>query len=418
MPKGNVVALIDVRCMYVSCERIFDPSLWAKPVVVLSNNDGCVVSASPEAKQLGIAIGRPWFELKKLSAMRGVIARSSNYELYGDISARMAETVAEYTAYASVYSIDELFICLPRDSAEQVARELRSALLQRLSLPTTVGVGLTKTLAKIGSHGAKHHAAFDGVCDTTAFGDSGLDEVLARLPAAEVWGIGPRLTHKLANLGITTALDVKRTDPARIRRLFSVVAERTVRELQGVPCIPLWEAAAAGDRQMVHSRLFGRAITSDGAALREALTGHAQILGRRLRRKGLQASAMTAAISTGHHYTGTPHYAHVTTAFAAPVSSTPELIAASHRVLGHARARTPYARATLLLTGLVKTGSTPGLWHQDDPRISCVVDAIQARHGHGVIGWGAARPSASWVMRRELLSPCPTTRWSDLLVVR
>lgn len=416
VPLGYVVALVDVRCMYVSCERVFDPSLWGTPTVVLSNNDGCVVARSPEAKELGIAMGQPWFQIRHNPRLRHVVARSSNYELYGDFSARMTALLREHCADIHEYSIDESFCLLRRETAHAQALEVQAALAATLGLPTTVGLGPTKTLAKIGSHHAKRSAS--GVFDLSGHNDLEVDALLADMPVGDVWGVGARLPAKLARLGITTAGQLRTADPRQIRGLFSVVLERTVRELAGTPCI-VFHDQPANHHQLIYSRLFGTAIT-DPATMRHALTGYAAVLGRRLRRKGLQATTLTVSASTGWYATGPAHHPHVTAGFLAPTDHTEHLVAAAHRLIARLRLGTRYARATLMLTGLSPAGATPGLHPMPSSPISTTLDAIHDRFGAASIGLGHSglRAAPSWVMHRDMLSPRRTTRWSDLLTVR
>lgn len=415
VPSGRVVALVDVRCMYVSCERVFDPSLWSKPVVVLSNNDGCAIARSPEAKALGIPLGQPWFQIKRDPKLREVIARSSNYELYGDFSARMVALLREHAEDVHEYSVDESFVLWPAATAHAQAVEVQRIMLQALGLPVTIGIGTTKTLAKIGSHLAKHSAS--GIADLGQWAQERIDLTLGALPVSEVWGIGSRLPAKLAPLGICTAHDLKAADPRQIRRLFSVVVERTVRELGGTPCI-VFHDDPTEHHQLIYSRLFGSAIT-DPETMRHALTGYAATIGRRLRRKQLEANTISVSASTGWHSTAPAHHPHITHGFIAPTAHTEHLIAAAHKLLPKLKPGVRYARATLVLTGLTPAGSAPGLHHLPHSTVSTTLDAIHDRYGAGVIGIGynGLRTPPTWVMHRNMLSPRRTTRWADLLTV-
>lgn len=301
LPRPDqLVGLVDVRSMYVSCERIFDPSLRGRPVIVLSNNDGCAVARSDEAKALGIKTGDPWFQLKDRPDMRDVIAKSSNYELYADISQRMMEILETHAAWTSPYSIDEAFIVLPRQAASAVGREIQRDLAQYLGLPTTVDLGPTKTLAKIGSTGAKDHGPFRGVCNVDEWSEDQLDAVLDRLPIEEVWGVGRRLSQRLTSAGIATAGDLKRADPAWLRRFHALPLAQTGIELQGTPVIDFDEQPASSPQTMVFSRLMGqRARGADQVAA--ALTAAAHPLSRRLRAKAVKVGMITAGVATGHH---------------------------------------------------------------------------------------------------------------------
>lgn len=410
-----MVCLVDVRCMYVSVERVFDPSLRSRPTVVLSNNDGCAIARSPEAKALGIPLGQPWFQIKRDPKLRSVIARSSNYELYGDFSGRMMALLREHAEHVHPYSIDESFILIPKDTARQQISEIQRELLGALGLPVTIGVGTTKTLSKVASHLAKN--SISGIVDLSTATPAGIDQVLRALPVTEVWGVGHRMPLKLDSLGIQTAADLKDADAARIRRLFSVVLERTARELAGSPCIAFYDQPAH-HHQMIYSRLFGAAVT-DRESMQHALAGYAASLGRRLRRKRLQATTLTVSASTSWYSTTPAHHPHVTSGFIAPTDSTEDLVAATRALLPHLRPGIRYARATLVLTGLTETGSTPGLHESPRTPVSTVMDAIQDRYGVAAIGLGHSglRTPPPWVMRRDMLSPRYTTRWTELLTV-
>nr|AVN58400.1 DNA polymerase IV 1 [Mycolicibacterium sp. CBMA 213] len=415
VPAGYVVALVDVRSMYASVERVFDPALWSKPVVVLSNNDGCVVARSAEAKALGIPMGQPWFQVRYNPRLSEVVARSSNYELYGDFSARMVALLREFSEHVQEYSIDESFVLWPKETAHAQAVEVQAVMASALGLPVTVGIGRTKTLAKIGSHHAKNSPS--GIADFGGYSDEQMSEVLGGMAVGDVWGVGARLPGKLARLGIETARELKDADPRQIRGLFSVVLERTVRELRGTPCI-VFHDVPAEHHQLIYSRLFGTAI-SDPETMRHALTGYAAVLGRRLRRKGMEATALTVSASTGWHSTAPPHHAHLTIGFVEPTDHTEHLVAAAHRLLPRLRAGTRYARAGLMLTGLSPAGATPGLHQMASSPISGVLDQIHDRFGASSIGLGHSglRTAPAWVMHRDMLSPRWTTRWEDLLTV-
>ncbi len=415
VPAGYVVALVDVRAMYVSVERVFDPRLRDRPVVVLSNNDGCVVARSPEAKALNVAMGQPWFQVRRDPVMGQVLARSSNYALYGDFSARMMSLLGEHAEHVQQYSIDESFVLWPSGTAAAQARTVQNVMARSLGLPVTVGLGATKTLAKVGSHLAKHSRG--GIVDVGRLSTDACDAVLAGMDVGDVWGVGPRSVDKLGPLGICTAADLRAADPQRIRRIFSVVLERTVRELCGVACIPFYDATGH-HQQLIYSRLFGTPL-SDIESMRHALTGYAAALGRRLRRKHLQATALSVSASTGWHAAGPPHHPNITQGFLAPTDDTEHLVAAAHALLPRLRPGTRYARATLALTGLVPRGSAPGLHPVAQSGVSRVLDAIHDRYGTEAIGLGhnGLRAPQPWSLRRDMLSPRYTTRWSELLTV-
>ncbi len=238
-------ALIDGNNFYVSCERVFNPRLEDRPVVVLSNNDGCVVARSAEVKALGIKMGEPWFKLKSLARKYGIIAYSSNYTLYADMSNRMMAVLGRYSPRQEIYSIDECFLGMDGFSHYDLivhAQKMRQQVKRWVGIPVCVGIGLTKTLAKLANHCAKKNLACqDGVCDFGRLGSAEYEALLASIPVSEVWGVGRKLTTRLNELSIQTVKDLRDADAATLRRQFSVVLERTVMELRGISCLELEE---------------------------------------------------------------------------------------------------------------------------------------------------------------------------------
>lgn len=411
---GQLVGLVDVRSMYVSCERIFDPSLRGRPTIVLSNNDGCAVARSDEAKALGIKTGDPWFQLKNRPDMRDVIAKSSNYELYADISQRMMDILATHAAWVSPYSIDEAFIVLPREGATAAGREIQRDLAQCLGLPTTVGLGPTKTLAKIASTGAKDHCPFRGVCNVAEWSEDQVDAVLDRLPVEEVWGVGRRLSQRLTAAGIATAGDLKRADPGWLRRFHALPLAQTALELQGAPVIDFDEQPTSSPQTMIFSRLMGqRARGADDVAA--ALTAAAHPLSRRLRSKGVRAGMITAGVSTGHH-DELHHRAMQVTGMISPTSSTRDIAAAARAAVAHIRDDIAYSRVEILATGLIADDGQLDLFADasgDRAALDEVLDALPI----GSVTVGTSALDDRWGTRRAMLSPRWSTRWTDLLTV-
>jgi DNA polymerase V len=230
-----VFALVDCNNFYASCEKLFDPQLSMTPVVVLSNNDGCVVARSAEVKALGIPMGVPWFKLKDAAKQHGIVAFSSNYELYADMSDRVVQVLRQFTPNLEVYSIDESFLDLTgfrNIDLQRYGQEIRERIRDWLGLAVCVGIASSKTLAKLANHCAKkNHAGSTGVCDLTSMTSREITELLARIEVGEVWGVGRKIHVRLCELGIRSALDLREADPEMIRSRFSVVLERTVREL-------------------------------------------------------------------------------------------------------------------------------------------------------------------------------------------
>lgn len=431
-PQQAAIALVDVRSMYVSCERVFQPELNGKPVVVLSNNDGCAVARSQEAKDLGIEMGRPWFEIQRQPAWRDVvIARSSNYELYGDMAARLVSTLASLVADIEVYSIDECFVRLPQPtpgSTTETARLIQERVRRWTGLPVAIGVGPTKTLAKQAQHWAKANPNSGGICDLTCWPADRLADAMAATPASDVWGIGPRMTRHLAGYGIHTVLELARADPGFLRRRHSVVVERTVRELAGTPCIPLGgEPGPRRRQQVMYSRMLGRPVTTHDE-MRQVLTQYATMATRRLRRHNLEAALLTVTMSTSAFREQSWHHTHPVP-LSPPTNQPLDIIRGAHTALPLMVDGRPYNRAGILLTGLTPSGEQPPLPISSanseadataaNPLIANTVDQITSRFGRAAIGYGvtglqARRP---WDMRREHLSLGYTTRWADLLRV-
>ena len=303
MPRTFVLA--DADSFYANCERVFHPSLAHRPLVVLSNNDGCVVSRSREAKQLGISNGTPWFKIRGQAEHDGVIARSSNYELYASLSARMMRLMASIMPDQEIYSIDECFLrgFQDPDRTANACRRMRDTVLQGIGIPLTVATAPTRTLAKIVSHYTKHRGGGIGDWDQLI---ATTPDVLDGIDVAEVWGVGRRLTRRLQGMNITTAGDLSRADPARIRHHFSVLLQRTVLELRGVPAIELDDFdAISGSRkqQIMCSRMFGHPITGL-PDLSAAVATYAQQATMRLRRQGSLTGMLTVFIATSPYSQG------------------------------------------------------------------------------------------------------------------
>lgn len=430
------LALVDVNNFYVSCERAFDPGLENRPVVVLSNNDGCVVARSPEAKALGLKTGMPWFQIAPQAAQWGLVARSSNYELYGDMSARVMELLGRWGTWQQVYSIDECFIGLTGtpQQALQAGREARAAVARHLGLPVCVGIASTKTLAKFANHVAKnnpHDARIGGVFSMDAARPAFVDRLMERLPATEVWGVGRKSGEKLERLGIRSIADLRSADPAWIRSRFSVVLERTVLELSGVPCIPDVDEQA-GPAQVIFSRSFSRPVTT-GADMDDVMNLYAQRAAARLAVQGQQARTVLVTAGTSR-FSGpdgsVSRSVALPRATADPIAITRAAVGAMRSVL---REGVPYTRAGVMLSGLGPAGTgqemltgfediegADGSDGGPDRHLEDVLERVRGRFGGTSIGLGPGglAEQGTWTMRREFASPQYTTRFSELPVVR
>lgn len=425
MSAPQPIALIDVRCMYVSCERLIDGTLRHQPVIVLSNNDGCAVSRSDEAKALGVAMGKPWFEIQQDALNRPelwqVIARSSNYELYGDMAARFTATIDTLALGTEVYSIDECFAYLLRHDPESAAAAIRDRVLTWTGLPTAAGVGTTKTLAKVAQRAAKADPTTNGLLDLSGWPRHRIDELLRETPLIDVWGIGNRLSRSLNAAGVRTALDLARADPGWVRRRWNVVLERTARELAGTPCMPVGHEPRT-KQQIIYSRMLGHPVETR-SEMSAVLAQYAAMASRRLRTHELDAALMTVSMSTSR-FRDKPLSHHLAVALDPPTSDPLRLIAAAKTILPKMREGRPYNRAGIMLTGLTPSGAQPTLTTspatQRSEALVTALDAITAKYGRRAIGAGhtglhRARP---WDMKRDMLSPPATTRWDQLLTVQ
>lgn len=285
--NNEIYALIDVNNCYVSCERLFNPKLKDVPVIVLSNNDGCAVARSQEAKDLGIKMGVPLFQIRDIVEKHNVQVLSSNYALYAEMSHRFHSILADYVAPGEqeIYSIDECFLKLTAYSENydlvEYAQDIRQRILQWIGLPVCVGIGRSKTEAKLANHMAKKAKRFNGVCDLVSMDPKHRDYFSSLIDVSEVWGVGRQHSKKLKGLGVNTVLDLATSNPHQMRKLFSIVMQRTVMELQGVSCIEL-EQAAPTKKQIISSRSFGARVT-DIESLSEAMSDYLQNAVKRLR---------------------------------------------------------------------------------------------------------------------------------------
>lgn len=411
MSRNQSIALVDVNCFYASAERAFDPSLEGRPLVVLSNNDGCAVTRSPEAKALGIAVGEPWFKLAPRAKEWGLVARSSNYELYGDISSRVMELLGRYSAWLEVYSIDEAFLGVSGAPEELTARGhgMKTAVRRNVGVPVCVGIAGTKTLAKLANRWAKNNPAFDGVCHWDSVPAVQREALMAGLSVIELWGVASRLAKRLNGLGIHSILDLTRADPVRIRDRFSVVLMRTVLELRGTPCIPL-EEERTGREQLIFSRSFSTPVTT-AAGLRQVFAVYAQQASAGLAKHGLQAKVLTAFAGTSHYNPQDSSNPSVCIALPMPTADPLLLARAAYALLPRIQDGVKYVRAGIMVTDLRPSGNQPPLELFENPLeergVGSLLEEVSRRYGRGSIGLGHAgiRKGPDWSMKRDMLSP-------------
>ncbi|WAD25390.1 translesion error-prone DNA polymerase V subunit UmuC [Pseudomonadaceae bacterium T75] len=416
-------ALIDCNSFYASCERVYRPWLDGVPVVVLSNNDGCVIARTHEAKRLGIPMGAPYFKWRHQLRDWGVVCFSSNYELYGQMSARVMTTLEGMFPRLEVYSIDEAFADLtglPGDMAA-LGREARARVLMWTGIPVGVGIGPTKTLAKLANWAAKTWRKSEGVIDLRD--PSRRDRLLQITEVSEVWGVGRRLTARLKPLGIKTAWDLAQYDPASLRQQFSVVLEKTARELRGISCLHLAEVEPP--RQMIcSSKMFGARVR-ELPPIRQAVAAYVSKAAEKLRAQGSLAGTLQVAIRTGMHNPNQPRYANaINCPLPYPTDDTRVLAAAAVRGLDAIyRPGYAYSKAEVLLMDLRQRGEFTDDLFAAAPRLGAdrlmdVVDRINAQEGRGTVRLGRIPAAPKWAMRREMMSQRYTTRWDELMVVR
>ena len=419
------IAISDSANFYVSAERIFDPTLKNVPVIVLSNNDGCAVARSDEAKALGIKMGEPLHLIRDKIEAHGVRVFSSNYTLYGDISRRVVEVYEDFTPNVEIYSIDECFLDFSgfKDRGAH-ARAMRAAVLRRIGIPVRVGIAPTKTLAKCANDIAKKNPIFAGVLDM--MDDTLTDWLLPMVPVGDLWGIGRQTEKKLHGVGIRTAADLRAMPNRQAHALGTVTLERTVLELQGEPCLSFDEVEPQR-KGMAVTRSAGTPMT-DFDTLFQAITAHATRAAEKLRQHGLVAGTLTVFFHTNQHRLDRPQYAGSRTTRLIPMSSdTFDLVGAARRC---AQAAWPkdqtsvfgFTKAGILLNDLLRSEDRPlTLFDVQNPKsqaLMTALDQVNGRFGKKTMVLASEGMNRPWSLRSDHRSPRYTTRLSDLPVVR
>ena len=430
-------ALIDCNSFYASCEKLFRPDLKDKPVVVLSNNDGCVVARSKEAKALGIKMGVPFFQVKDFCKKNNVTVFSSNYALYADMSQRVMSTLESLCPTVEVYSIDEAFLYLAdypvaMQDLDAYAKKIKQIVEMYTGISVGVGIGETKTLAKLANYAAKKYPATKGTCVLT--NPRWIRRLMQITDVAEVWGVGRRYAKRLNDMGIETVYQLAICEPGKIRQHFGVVLERTCLELNGQACLDIEQAEPK--KQIISSRSFSKRITSQ-QELMEAVCGHAAQAASKLRRQNSVCSFMTvfaknSAFNKQERYTPISGQYQ----FHTPTADTRELVSAARVVLGKIyKDDIRYAKAGVMLSGicqhdevqldLFEREATSEDGTDKKQALMAVMDELNAkykadRHQQSAlfIASEGIKEQQSWQMNRQLLSPCYTTRVSDVLVVK
>ena len=416
------LALVDCNNFFCSCERVFNPALVGKPVVVLSNNDGCIISRSEEAKALGIPMGAPLHEQEVVIRKHGVRVFSSNYTLYGDMSARVMSILREEVPAIEIYSIDEAFLGLPANFTKESALALRAKVLQWTGIPVCIGIGSTKLLAKLANrHAKKNREITGGVFDLAGYPDP--EGIMAATPTDGLWGVGRNLALRLKGMGITTALEFKQANPAAIRRSMGVIGERMLRELNGIPCLEL-EEMPPDKKGVMASRSFG-ALVESLEELEEALANHVARAAEKIRHHGLLATRMEVFLRTNRFRKDDPQYSPgIGITLDRPSNATGELMSTARELLRRIyRPGYRYKKTGVQLANLVSEEEyQPTLFETPRPRIDIdrIVDEINRRMGdpkNPVItraSQGTERSVKGWKMRSERHSPHYTTDWNQL----
>ncbi len=413
------VALVDCNNFYVSCERVFAPEFRERPVVVLSNNDGCVVARSEEAKRLGITMGVPFFQIEDLIERERVAVFSSNYTLYGDMSARVMEALSYFSPDTEIYSIDEAFLNLEvkREETIETAQEIRAKIYKWTGLPVSVGIAPNKTLAKIANRIAKKtgHGVF--TLDDKAI----QTEILAHLPISDVWGIGYKSTKKLEALGIKTALQLKELDRRHARKLLSVVGARIVEELNGRVCLPL-ELVPPPKKSITCSRSFGVLVASI-EELKEALESYLIKAGEKMRRQNLTARAVTVFLATNRFSKRMQYSNAKTVELANATNSTRELRYWTGRILTEIyKEDFLYKKVGVILQGLQpERAETVRLYselqYEKEKRLCQAIDKLSRKFRREVVSFGFPKTEKTWKMKAERKSNCYTTCLQEILQV-
>jgi DNA polymerase V len=424
------IALIDGNNFYVSCERVFQPELEGKPVVVLSNNDGCVVARSQEVRALGVAMGVPWFKLRDLAKQHSIIARSSNYTLYGDMSQRMHTVIGQFAPEQEIYSIDETFLDLTGFNCDLIeyGQQIRQRVRQWTGIPVCVGIGSSKTLAKLANHCAKkaHVSSMaDGVTDLNQLSASGLRELFSRIEVGEVWGVGRRIKERLNGMGIETVQQLKDSSISKIKNEFNVVLARTVAELNGDACLSM-EEVAPPKQQIMSSRSFGQPVflLED---LNEAVLSYTSRAAEKLRKQNHVAGSIQVYVRTNPFKPDEPQYNNgVTVKLLNSTNNTFRLAeAALYGLKKIYKMGYAYKKAGIMLTDLCPEHQVPvdlfsGFDLPESQRaktLMATLDEINAKMGRGTVRSAGEGVQKAWAMRSSNKSSAFTTDWEQLAVV-
>ena len=413
-----MIALIDINNFYVSWERLFNPRLIGQPVVVLSNNDGCVISRSNEAKKLGIKMGVPLFQVKKFLNEKKVNILSSNYPLYADMSSRTMRVLSNFSDLQEIYSIDECFLDLSgQKNLNTVGRLIRKKLLQWLGMPVCVGIAPTKTLAKFANHCAKTQDSWQGVCDLSGAKENEVNRIMSLTEVSEVWGVGPKTSTKLKKMNINSVLDLKLTHPAKINFYFNVAIERTVVELNQSICFPIMTEASKKN-EILSSRSFGSPVKTLNM-LSEAMSTFLASATYKVRQQEMLATSIVLFIRSSPHKDN--YYANsIRIPLAFPTNHHNLILPVALQGLRAIfKSNIRYAKCGVLLSGLISESiQQKSLWEDFNSSSMEVVDKINNKFNKKSIRLGVEPLNPAWQMKQSNKSRSFTTAWDALLVAQ
>ncbi len=417
LKNKELYVLADCNNFYASCERVFNPKLIGKPVVVLSNNDGCVIARSKEAKSLGIPMGAPLFKWKDVIEQHKVVVCSSNYVLYGDMSQRVMSSLAQFSPNIEIYSIDEAFLTFPAETTLDELKNIRKKIAQWTGIPISLGIAPTKTLAKVANKMAKGDVGAFSLADETA-----RTQLLDKLPVEEIWGIGSQTSAKLYASGIITAGDLTRADDVWIRHHFSVVLLRTVWELRGISCLQL-EEVASSKKSIICSRSFGKTIRQYDE-LAEALSSYTARAAEKSRQQNSLVSFLEVFLHTNPHRQDQQFYSNKhLIVLPEPTAHTPTLLQHAKTALKRIfREGLEYKKTGVIFGGLVHKDSYQyDLFTKTPPenaKLMALMDQTNHKFGKKILKFAAEGMQQAWKMKSTQKSPCFTTQWDDILKIK
>ncbi len=421
---NHPIALVDCNNFYASCERVFNPKMIDKPIVVLSNNDGMIIARSKEAKELGIEMGVPLFKIQDKIRRNGIAVFSSNYTLYGDLSERVMSTLENFSPDVEIYSIDEAFLNLQGFEHEDLdiyAKKIRDTVKQWTGIPVSVGIGPTKTLAKLANRLAKKSKKANGVLNL--YNSPYLKQAQQRTKVGDIWGVGRKYSKLLKNHGINTAYELSLADDRWIKKRMTVMGLRTVLELRGTPCIEL-DYSPAPKKAIVSSRSFGR-LTDSYQDISEAVSTYLTIAANKMRKQKSAAHLLSVFLRTNPFKNDLPQYHNgVLCELPVPTDSTSELLDYAHKGLKQIfKEGYKYQKAGVMLSGLVPYDHSQyalfdTINRKKMNKLTIIIDEINEKFGRDTLFYASAGIKKRWSMRREKMSPKYTTSWKELPVVK